>query len=74
MDHHSERPATPRDVNDVTFCRSSHSRPTPSATLLHPIMTTTRPRVFLDINIGQTPAGRLTIELFVDKAPRTCEK
>ena len=33
-----------------------------------------RPRVFLDINTGGQPAGRLTIELFVDKTPRTCEK
>ncbi|KAI9824113.1 MAG: hypothetical protein M1832_002183 [Thelocarpon impressellum] len=32
-----------------------------------------RPRVYLDINIGNDPAGRLVIELFVDKAPRACE-
>ncbi|KAK3678360.1 hypothetical protein LTR78_001657 [Recurvomyces mirabilis] len=32
-----------------------------------------RPRCFLDINIGEQPAGRLTIELFADKTPRTCE-
>ncbi|KAK3111064.1 hypothetical protein LTR53_014040 [Teratosphaeriaceae sp. CCFEE 6253] len=32
-----------------------------------------RPRVFLDINTGDQPAGRLTIELFVDKTPKTCE-
>ncbi|KAI6895362.1 hypothetical protein KC334_g11564, partial [Hortaea werneckii] len=32
-----------------------------------------RPRVFLDINIGEEPAGRLTIELFADKTPKTCE-
>ncbi|EME38435.1 hypothetical protein DOTSEDRAFT_75836 [Dothistroma septosporum NZE10] len=36
-------------------------------------MTTNRPRVFLDVSIGQEPAGRLTIELFSDKAPKTCE-
>ncbi|KAK4630301.1 Peptidyl-prolyl cis-trans isomerase H [Fulvia fulva] len=36
-------------------------------------MTTNRPRVFLDVSIGQEPAGRLTIELFADKAPKTCE-
>lgn len=33
-----------------------------------------RPRVFLDVNIGDEPAGRLTIELFVDQTPKTCEK
>ncbi|KAK5111662.1 hypothetical protein LTR62_004767 [Meristemomyces frigidus] len=32
-----------------------------------------RPRVFLDIDIAEQPAGRLTIELFADKAPKTCE-
>ncbi|KAH0552988.1 hypothetical protein GP486_006817 [Trichoglossum hirsutum] len=35
--------------------------------------STTRPRVFLDIQIGTEPAGRLVIELFVDKTPKTCE-
>ncbi|KAK5721892.1 hypothetical protein LTR15_006485 [Elasticomyces elasticus] len=34
---------------------------------------THRPRTFLDVNIGEQPAGRLTIELFADKTPRTCE-
>ncbi|KAI9865152.1 MAG: hypothetical protein M1813_002472 [Trichoglossum hirsutum] len=33
----------------------------------------TRPRVFLDIQIGTEPAGRLVIELFVDKTPKTSE-
>jgi cyclophilin family peptidyl-prolyl cis-trans isomerase len=33
-----------------------------------------RPRVFLDINIGEQPAGRLTIELFTDFTPKTCDK
>ncbi|MCJ1364833.1 hypothetical protein MMC16_003950 [Acarospora aff. strigata] len=32
-----------------------------------------RPRVFLDTQIGTEPAGRITIELFVDKTPKTCE-
>ncbi|KAF2152054.1 hypothetical protein K461DRAFT_294910 [Myriangium duriaei CBS 260.36] len=32
-----------------------------------------RPRVFLDVSIGAEPAGRLVIELFTDKAPKTCE-
>lgn len=35
--------------------------------------TTNRPRVFLDISIGEEPAGRLTIELFSDYTPKTCE-
>jgi hypothetical protein len=33
-----------------------------------------RPRVFLEISIGNEPAGRLTIELFADQTPKTCEK
>lgn len=33
-----------------------------------------RPRVFLEITIGNEPAGRLTIELFTDQTPKTCEK
>jgi len=33
-----------------------------------------RPRVFLEISIGNEPAGRLTIELFADQAPKACEK
>ncbi|SMY24715.1 unnamed protein product [Zymoseptoria tritici ST99CH_1A5] len=32
-----------------------------------------RPRVFLDVSIGEEPAGRLTIELFADKTPKTAE-
>lgn len=36
--------------------------------------TVHRPRCFLDINIGEHPAGRLTVELFADKTPKTCEK
>ncbi|KAI0755536.1 cyclophilin-like domain-containing protein [Fomes fomentarius] len=34
---------------------------------------TTRPIVFMDINIGETPAGRLKMELFSDIAPKTAE-
>jgi hypothetical protein len=33
-----------------------------------------RPRVFLDVSIGTEPIGRLVIELFADKAPKTVEK
>ncbi|KAI9848838.1 MAG: hypothetical protein M1837_006354 [Sclerophora amabilis] len=32
-----------------------------------------RPRVFLDIHIDTEPIGRIVVELFVDKAPKTCE-
>jgi len=35
--------------------------------------TTTRPIVFMDINIGETPAGRLKMELFSDIVPKTAE-
>ena len=35
---------------------------------------TYRPRVFLDIQAGTEPVGRLVLELFTDKAPKTCEK
>lgn len=33
-----------------------------------------RPRVYLDVNHGTEPLGRLVIELFPDKTPKTCEK
>ena len=32
--------------------------------------TTTRPIVFMDINIGETPIGRLKMELFNDICPK----
>ncbi|KAK0191412.1 cyclophilin-like domain-containing protein [Armillaria mellea] len=35
--------------------------------------STTRPVVFMDINIGETPAGRLKMELFNDIVPKTAE-
>ncbi|TXG68227.1 hypothetical protein EZV62_003162 [Acer yangbiense] len=31
------------------------------------------PRVFLDLNIGCEPAGRIVIELFSDSTPKTAE-
>lgn len=37
-------------------------------------MVGNRPRAFLDISIGNEPAGRLVLELFADKTPKTCEK
>nr|VWO94806.1 Peptidyl-prolyl cis-trans isomerase (PPIase) (EC [Ganoderma boninense] len=33
----------------------------------------TRPIVFMDVNIGETPAGRLKMELFSDIVPKTAE-
>ncbi|EIW82177.1 hypothetical protein CONPUDRAFT_81720 [Coniophora puteana RWD-64-598 SS2] len=35
--------------------------------------TTQRPIVFMDINIGETPAGRIKMELFSDIVPKTAE-
>jgi len=35
---------------------------------------TARPRVFLELSAGTEPLGRVTIELFTDQAPKTCEK
>ncbi|EPS35439.1 hypothetical protein H072_11184 [Dactylellina haptotyla CBS 200.50] len=32
-----------------------------------------RPRCFLDIHHGMSPVGRVVIELFTDKTPKTCE-
>jgi len=32
--------------------------------------STTRPIVFMDINIGETPAGRIKMELFSDIVPK----
>lgn len=32
--------------------------------------STTRPIVFMDINIGETPAGRIKMELFSDVVPK----
>jgi hypothetical protein len=41
--------------------------------LVHQIFSmppATRPVVFMDINIGETPAGRMKIELFNDIVPK----
>ena len=32
--------------------------------------STQRPIVFMDVNIGETPAGRLKMELFSDIVPK----
>ena len=37
---------------------------------LNTMATTQRPIVFMDINIGETPAGRLKMELFSDIVPK----
>ncbi|KAJ8071973.1 Peptidyl-prolyl cis-trans isomerase-like 1 [Marasmius tenuissimus] len=34
---------------------------------------TTRPIVFMDVNIGETPAGRIKMELYSDIVPKTAE-
>ena len=47
------------------------TEPRTATTMTSPLQ---RPRVFLDVNIGEHPAGRLTIELFADQTPKTCEK
>ncbi|KAH9920631.1 cyclophilin-like domain-containing protein [Fomitopsis serialis] len=36
-------------------------------------MSSPRPVVFMDVNIGETPAGRLKMELFSDIVPKTAE-
>ena len=33
--------------------------------------SSTRPIVFMDVNIGETPAGRLKMELFSDIVPKS---
>jgi hypothetical protein len=38
--------------------------------LITVIMSSTRPIVFMDINIGETPAGRIKMELFSDVVPK----
>ncbi|KAF2763031.1 hypothetical protein EJ05DRAFT_447487 [Pseudovirgaria hyperparasitica] len=35
--------------------------------------TASRSRVFLDVSLGPEPIGRIVIELFNDKTPKTCE-
>ena len=36
--------------------------------------TVARSRIFLDLQVGTLHAGRVVIELFTDKTPKTCEK
>ncbi|KAJ2663926.1 peptidyl-prolyl cis-trans isomerase cpr6 [Coemansia sp. RSA 1199] len=37
------------------------------------MLNSTNPRVFFDITIGGTPAGRVVMELYKDKVPKTAE-
>ena len=41
--------------------------------VISPAMTSSNPRVFFDIHIDGTPAGRLVFELFADVVPKTAE-
>ncbi|WVQ79903.1 peptidyl-prolyl cis-trans isomerase H [Cryptococcus sp. DSM 104549] len=43
------------------------------ASSLDPPAGVTRPVVFFDVSIGETPAGRIKIELFSDITPKTAE-
>jgi len=36
-------------------------------------MTKQNPKVFMDVAVGGKPAGRIVIELFADKVPKTAE-
>ena len=36
--------------------------------------TTMRPVVFMDVNIGETPAGRMKMELFSDIVPKCVQR
>ena len=36
-------------------------------------MASLNPKVFFDITIGNAPAGRITMELYADQAPKTSE-
>ena len=47
--------------------------PAASATPAPAADTTEAPRVWLEIDIGGEPVGRIEIELFADVVPRTCE-
>ena len=40
------------------------------SSLLTAMTSTQRPIVFMDVNIGETPAGRLKMELFSDIVPK----
>ncbi|KAJ1901236.1 hypothetical protein LPJ71_005706, partial [Coemansia sp. S17] len=37
------------------------------------MLNSANPRVFFDISIGDTPAGRVIMELYADKVPKTAE-
>lgn len=43
---------------------------TSTSSLSSQMSSSTRPIVFMDVNIGETPAGRLKMELFSDIVPK----
>ena len=60
---------------ELSATRATRASGASFRTLLLPLSTmssnnTTRPVVFMDINIGETPAGRLKMELFSDIVPK----
>ena len=61
-------------LDAVTILRCSRLPSLASTTQFTIMAAPHRPRVFLEISIGNEPAGRLTIELFADQTPKTCEK
>ena len=69
--HTSKSSASPSTSLFFSLCNDYSSACRADRTAMASI---TRPRVFLDISVGMEPIGRLVIELFVDKAPKTCEK
>ena len=55
-----------------TPCHSLDASVLSGSSSPHTVMasTTQRPIVFMDVNIGETPAGRLKMELFSDIVPK----
>ncbi|KAI0738228.1 cyclophilin-like domain-containing protein [Daedaleopsis nitida] len=60
---------TATTTSTLVHCSAYLSLPNMSSTST----STTRPIVFMDINIGETPAGRMKMELFSDMVPKTAE-
>lgn len=51
--------------------QSELSQPPATSTMAE---SSSRPRVFLDVQCGAEFFGRICLELFNDKTPKTCEK
>jgi hypothetical protein len=65
----SERPVAATNFRPAG--QPSQLEPCHSLPLLNIAMASTqRPIVFMDVNIGETPAGRLKLELFSDIVPK----